>query len=84
MERRPWWVAALHFTGIGWYIAASIVAGTLGGVWLDARAGTAPLFLLIGVLLGVVVAFYGTYRMAATYLTGARNSNDHKRGRPKS
>ena len=82
MKSRPWWVAALQFTGIGWYIAASIVGGTLGGAWLDGRAGTTPLFLLLGVLLGVVVAFYGTYRMAATYLTGSRNSK--RRGRPKS
>ncbi|MEX2431185.1 MAG: AtpZ/AtpI family protein [Dehalococcoidia bacterium] len=82
MKNRPWWVSALQFTGIGWYIAASIVGGTLAGVWLDGRAGTSPLFLLLGLLLGVVMAFYGTYRMAAGYLAGPKNSG--RRGRHES
>ena len=78
MNDRPWWVQAAQFAGIGWYIAAAIVAPTLGGVWLDDRAGTSPLFLLVGLLLGVSAAFYGTYRMAVTYLTGERDTNRRK------
>ena len=58
----PWWALALRITGIGWYITTSIVGGTLAGVWIDARLGTKPLFMLIGLLLGMVVAFYGTYK----------------------
>lgn len=74
MRRRPWWVAAAQFTGLGWYIATAIVVPALAGVWLDERAGTAPLFLLAGVLAGTVLAFYGTYRMASGYLAGSRDS----------
>lgn len=59
-----------QFTGIGWYIATAIVAPTLAGVWLDGKVGSAPLFLFIGLLLGVVAAFYGTYKMASGYLGG--------------
>ena len=70
MNHRRWWVVGLQCTGIGWYIAGAIVLGALGGVWLDGWAGTSPLFLLLGVLLGVVLAFYGTYRMAMTFLVG--------------
>jgi F0F1-type ATP synthase assembly protein I len=70
MNGRPWWVSAAQLTGLGWYIAAAIVAPTLFGVWLDGKAGTPPLFLLVGLLLGVVAAFYGTYRMAVTFLVG--------------
>ena len=70
MKRRSWWVSAAQFTGLGWYIAAAIVFPTLGGVWLDDRAGTSPLFLLGGLLFGVVLAFYGVYRMASGYLSG--------------
>ncbi len=73
MNRRPWWVTAAQFTGIGWYLAAAIVLPTLGGVWLDQRTGTSPLFILLGLLLGVTVAFYGTYRMLASFLTGNRS-----------
>ena len=75
MNGRPWWVTAAQFTGIGWYLAAAIVLPTLGGVWLDQRAGTSPLFILLGILLGVTVAFYGTYRMLASFLTGNRSSD---------
>jgi ATP synthase protein I len=68
MNGRPRWVSAAQLTGLGWYIAAAIVAPTLFGVWLDGKAGTAPLFLLIGLLLGVLAAFYGIYRMTVTFL----------------
>ncbi len=74
MKRRSWWVSAAQFTGLGWYIATAIVLPTLAGVWLDGRAGTSPLFLLGGLLFGVVLAFYGVYRMASGYLTGSRDS----------
>ena len=76
MKPRPWWVSTAQFMGIGWYIAAAIVAPTLFGVWLDGKAGTEPLFLLIGLLLGVAAAFYGTYKMAFGFLTGSRDSNE--------
>ena len=75
MKRRSWWVSAAQFTGLGWYIAAAIVLPTLAGVWLDGRAGTSPLFLLGGLLFGVVLAFYGVYRMASGYLTGGRDGS---------
>ena len=69
MTPRPWWYLAVQFTSIGWYIATAIVAPTLLGVWVDGKVGSEPLFLLIGLLLGVVVAFYGTYKMASGYLS---------------
>ena len=78
MNGRAWWVSAAQFAGIGWYIAAAILAPTLGGVWLDGKAGTSPLFLLLGLLLGVSAAFYGTYRMAVTYLAGDQDTEKPK------
>ncbi len=56
----PGWLLALRVTGLGWYIAFCIVLGIVGGLWLDKKADTSPLFMLLGTLLGVVVAFYGT------------------------
>jgi len=48
---------------LGWYIALVILLGTLGGRWLDETLGLSPLFLLIGLLSGVFLAFYGVYRL---------------------
>ena len=55
--------AAARLMGIGWYFAICIVAGVLGGFYLDKVAGTTPWLTLLGMLLGFVVAFYGAYRM---------------------
>ncbi len=72
---KPRWVWALQFVGVGWYIALCIVLGTLGGVWLDRRLGTVPLFSLLGILGGVALGFYGLYRMLAPGL-GQNNTDD--------
>ena len=82
MNGRGWWMATAQFAGIGWYMAAAIVLPTLGGVWLDGKAGTSPLFLLLGLLLGVVLALYGTYRMVAGLLTGQSDSKGPKGPEP--
>ena len=55
--------AALRLVGVGWYVAFCIAAGTLGGVWLDARFDVSPAFTLTGLFLGLVLAFWGGYRM---------------------
>lgn len=59
---------ALRFVGLGWYIAACIVVGVLGGLGLDHLAGTRPLFTLLGVLLGTAAAFYGVYKLVQPML----------------
>lgn len=45
--------AALFFVAVGSTIVGSIVVGLLLGLWLDGVAGTSPLFLLLGLLLGI-------------------------------
>jgi ATP synthase protein I len=57
------WQAALRFIGVGWYVGLSILGGVLAGLWLDNRFGTKPLFVIIGLILGLAVAVYGVYRM---------------------
>lgn len=42
----------LRFAGVGVQYALTILVMTLLGIWLDDRAGTAPLFLLVFLLLG--------------------------------
>jgi len=48
---------------LGWYVAACIVGGILAGVWLDQQFGVPPLFLLLGLFLGLAAAFWGMFKM---------------------
>lgn len=48
--------------GLGWYIGLSIVLFLFGGWLLDKKVGTMPLFTLLGLGLGLVIAFVGVYR----------------------
>ena len=57
------WVVALRFIGLGWHIALSIILPVGGGLWLDTKLDSRPFFTLVGLGLGIVVAFYGVYRM---------------------
>ena len=61
--------------GIGWYFVVCIVGGLVGGVLLDRLAGTEPLLTLLGLALGLVLAFYGGYQMLMEVL---RPKNDTK------
>ena len=54
---------AARLMGIGWYFAVCIIAGVMGGFFLDKVTGTTPLLTLLGMMLGLVLAFYGAYRM---------------------
>ncbi|MDO8750481.1 MAG: AtpZ/AtpI family protein [Dehalococcoidia bacterium] len=66
---------ALRLMGLGWYIAASIILGIVGGWWLDRWLGTLPLFTILGVIAGSGVAFYGVYRMILP-LIGNNGANE--------
>jgi ATP synthase protein I len=61
------WEAALRLTGVGFYVGICIAGGTLAGLWLDHKFNQ-PLLLIGGLLLGVVVAFYGLYRMIQPFM----------------
>ena len=60
MNRR---VAALKLVGVGWYVGSCIVLGVFGGLWLDNKFNTKPILVIVGLVLGVIIAFYGVYRM---------------------
>ncbi|HEY0581148.1 MAG TPA: AtpZ/AtpI family protein [Chloroflexota bacterium] len=44
-------------------LAVSVVLGYFGGHWLDDRLGTNFIFILVGVLLGLVAAATNTVRL---------------------
>lgn len=50
------------YMGLGLQFAGAILLFTFGGIWLDKKLGTSPLFVLIGVFAGASAAFYSIYR----------------------
>ena len=57
------WGTALKVVGVGWYIGFCIVLGVWGGLQLDSKLNTQPILLIVGLFLGITIAFYGVYRM---------------------
>jgi hypothetical protein len=48
--------------GIGFYIATCLVVGTLGGRELDKALDTDKVFVVVGLLTGLVLALWGAYQ----------------------
>lgn len=71
-------VPALSLLGIGWFFAVSIAGGAIAGVLLDGWLGLAPVFTLIGLGTGLIVAFYGGYKLLIGFMSGnaRRKSTD--------
>ena len=72
------WLVALRLTGLGWYVATCIVAGVLGGIWLDKLLGTKIIFFLLGTVLGVIVAFWGLYKLLQPVLNASKATDRGK------
>jgi F0F1-type ATP synthase assembly protein I len=66
-------IAALRLIGVGFFIGVSIVLGVVVGRWLDIRLNTSPVLAIVGLLLGITVAFYGVYRMLLPLIGSKRN-----------
>lgn len=71
-------VLLTRMAGIGWFVAISIVGGALVGVWLDRQFGTQPALLLTGLVVGVIVAFFGMVRLLKWFAAGGDGANDAK------
>jgi ATP synthase protein I len=50
-------------SGMGVTIAIPIAFGAIAGSYLDSHLHTGPLFILLGLLLGLISGFYGAYRL---------------------
>lgn len=53
------WLSLLN---LGWVFLATMGLCVFGGLWVDKRFGTAPLFILIGVFLGFAASGYSFYQ----------------------
>lgn len=51
-------------------LVGSILIGIFAGRWLDAQFGTQPLFLIIGLLLGLSAGTYAMLRMIKHFFSG--------------
>ena len=74
------WVLAVRLTGLGWYVSLCIVFGVVGGLALDGLLETKPLFMLLGILLGSVVAFWGLYKMVQPLMNAAATQGKNDNG----
>jgi len=73
------WAGAIRLIGIGWYIAACILLGTLGGRWVGQKVGgngSEVIFTILGLILGLILAFVGVYRMVKSTLTNDKDKGN--------
>ena len=71
------WVAALRLAGVGFFIGGSILLGVVAGLWLDNKLNTGPIWVIVGLFLGLVVAFYGVYQMLLPLLGNKRDKENN-------
>lgn len=64
MKKLPYWAGFVYVAQIALMFAVSVLLGLGGGFLLDTLFNTKPLFILIGLFVGVVAAFVGVYRFA--------------------
>ncbi len=57
------WVRVVQFLILGWYVGFCIVGGIALGVILDEEMGTGPVLTVVGLISGIILAFFGLYRM---------------------
>ena len=68
--------AALRLIGLGWFVGICIVLGILGGRWLDERLHTRGILIVVGLIVGLAVAFYGVYRMILPNINRKQNKGN--------
>jgi len=71
------WEAALRLTGVGFFIGGSIMLGVFIGLWLDRKFDTEPVLVIVGLVLGLVVAFYGVFRMLLPLIGSNRDKENN-------
>jgi ATP synthase protein I len=72
------WKQGIKLIGVGFYICACIVGGALGGMWLDGKFNTQPILILIGLVLGLIIAFWGVYQMLIPMIKESTHKKDRR------
>ena len=72
------WALAGRLIGVGWYIGICIAGGVYGGVRLDTEFETDVIFTLVGLFLGLALAFLGTYWMVLPLIKEQQDEDREK------
>ena len=67
------------YVSYGLTFAFGIIVFMLAGLWVDRRLGVAPLFTIVGTLLGGVLSFLRVYWRLEAERTGKRPTKDDAR-----
>ncbi|MBM32636.1 MAG: hypothetical protein CL764_07295 [Chloroflexi bacterium] len=59
----------VQLTGIGWFIGISIAGFAFLGVWIDKLIGVKPIAVISGILLGIILAGFGSFKMIKRILS---------------
>lgn len=73
MTRLP---PTIRLMGLGFYIAACIVGGVVGGLQMDRLLDTGRLFAVLGLMVGLAVALTGGYLLLMEVL----KTNESRKG----
>jgi ATP synthase protein I len=68
-NRHPLQAMALT-SGILSQLVGSVLIGIFSGRWLDREAGTEPLFLIIGLLIGLSAGIYAMLKLVNQFFSG--------------
>jgi F0F1-type ATP synthase assembly protein I len=58
------WSLLAQALQMGWVVVISLLIPLFAGIWLDKRLGTTPLFILLGMAVGILAATLGVVRVA--------------------
>jgi ATP synthase protein I len=67
------------FLTLGIQLAAAVVVFLVAGIWVDGKAGTSPLFTLLGLLLGSVGGFIKFFRTVSQLEKKDRSSSNNRK-----
>lgn len=68
-KRRPFQAMALMSTILSYLVGPTLV-GLFSGRWLDGKFGTEPLFLILGLLIGLASGVYGVLYAVRQFFSG--------------
>ena len=70
------WAPISTAFAVGFAMIAMIVVFMLAGWWIDGLVGTAPLFAIIGILVGVAGGFWYAYRLIMEAAPDSQNKSE--------
>jgi F0F1-type ATP synthase assembly protein I len=66
--------------GTSFYIGVCIFLGVFGGLKLDQKFNTQPILILVGLILGLIVGFWGFYRMVVPIIKEYSEPKKNRKG----